>query len=189
VFKKLIDIFNRDDTISVHDLDLHFNRLNSKRLQSGRIVCIPGADDEEFLPKSEGGRLDQPGFRLSRSNRLLHVGGQLNDQEFTRQDYFVLQIDARKHVLYENFDSHKGAAEIIARTNRSSGLANDILAVTSEVVGAAQDIHAIRRVENLSIDASDPETAELIKAELKSMSPDVQRMYQDRVKEILEGST
>lgn len=185
LFQKLIDVFNRDDTISVHDVDLHFGRVNSKRLQSGRIVCIPGVDDAEFLPKEEGGALIKPAFRLSRSNRLVRVGGPHDGAEYTDRDYFVIQIDAKKHELYDKFDHYKGAAEIIARTNRSSGVATDILDVTSQLFGAAQDVYAIRRIEDLALEADDPETAALIKAELKSMSPDLQRMYQDRVKEIL----
>lgn len=185
LFQKLIDVFNRDDTISEHHIDLHFNRMNSKRLQSGRIVCIPGLADADFLPKSEGGKLANPGFRLSNSNRLVHIGGASDGNEYTARDYFVIQIDAKEHELYNEFDHYKGAAEIIARTNRSSGLASDIMKVTSDVYGAAQDVYAIRRIEAMSVNSTDPAVAEKIKAEWRSMSPDMQRMYDARVKEIV----
>lgn len=177
LFQRLVDIFNRDDLVSQHDIDLHYDRLSSRMLQSGRIVCIPGAEDSDFLPNGSYSSL-----KLNPENRLIFTEGPKKGTPFTEQGYYVIQIDAKQNDLYNDFDAYKGAADIIALTNRGSGgAAGDILQITAEAVRAANDVAAIRRIENLSVDIGNPKAAERIQAEYRALSPEMQRVYKERV--------
>ncbi len=187
--KLLTDVFNfmnRDDVISTQDLDLHFDRPHARRIQSGRIVCIPDSEHDEdfFLQRTDG----LPLYRLGDDNRLLErrgTGDAVEWRPYTAESYFVLQIDARPHTLYENFDHYKGAAEILAATNRSEGPGADVVALTAGLMSNAADIAAIRRIESLSINAADETVAKKIIAEYAALSSDVQLIFRERLNQIL----
>ncbi len=175
VFTRLVNLFNRDDEIIAgHDVDLHFDRMHARRLQSGRILCVP----RSAAPKAEL----IAGYRLRPDNVLVAL-----DDETAAYDgasYFVLQVDARRNRALEDFGHFLGAADLLAKTNRG-GAASDVL---SEVVGVARkaaDIDALLDIERLAIDAGDARVQQEIRAIFKSLSSEIQALYGRRTQEIL----
>ncbi len=171
----LVNLFNRDDQIvRGHDCDLHFGQMHARRLQSGRLLCVPRSriSREEFIDN----------YRLRRDNVLV---AKEDETAYTETSYFVIQVDAKKNRDLENFDHFVGAADLLAETNRG-GTAADIV---NEIVGLtrkAADIDAILEMEGLSIDAGEADVKKEIKAIYKSLSPQLQKLYEQRAKEILD---
>lgn len=171
IFVKMADIFNRDDVIEPgYNLDLHFNRPNARRLQGGRIVCIPRKDEADFLNE----------YKLSRNNRLVDAS---NGEEYTESAYYVLQVSNEKNSLYENFDYFQYAAELLAKTNRDNPreVVDSIVSLTK----GYSDIAAMRQIEELALDIDSPDSRKKVKGLYKSMTPDAQRLYQSRIEEML----
>lgn len=173
LFQKLIDLFNRDDAIVAgHDLDLHFALANVRHLQSGRIVCVNDKEESDFL---SAGR-----YELSQDNRLIDMTSGL---EYSASSYFVLQIDSKPNSKLESFDYFLGASDLLKRTNRG-GDATEIVTNIVNLFQGYSDLHAIRQIEELSIDAGDEDVQKKIRAWHKSMSRDIRTLYLARVKEL-----
>lgn len=173
IIAKVTNFLNRDDVIVLgHDLDLHFNRNNAKRLQSGRIVCIPeGKDKSDFLDK----------YRLKPNNRLENIS---NGKEYKESTYYVLQVNNEKNRLYENFDHFQHAAELLGKTNRSIN-PKEVVDSIVDITKGYSDMVAIRQIEELALDMDDQDSQKKVKALYKGMSSDMQMLYQSRVKEML----
>jgi hypothetical protein len=172
-FAKIVDIFNRDDVIvDGHDLDLHFNRNNARRLQSGRIVCIPGKEEKSIMEN----------YMLRSDNRLVEIDN--SDKEYVESSYFVLQLNNEMNRLYENFDHFQSAADLLQKTNRGG----DPKEFADRIVSVFQgynDIDAVRKIEDLAFELEDEDSRKKLKALYKSMSPDMKRVYQTRINELL----
>ena len=175
---RLVGLFNRDDAIvDGHDLDLHFDRMHARRLQSGRILCVPRSP----APKAELAA----GYRLRPDNVLA-----ARDDEtaaFDAASYFVLQIDARRNRALEDFDHFVGAADLLAKTNRG-GAAADVLNEVVDVARKAADVDALLDIEKLALDAGEARVRQEIRAIYKSLSPEIQALYGPRTREILGRS-
>ena len=184
VFQNIVDLFNKDDVILPgHDLDLHFNQANARLLQSGRIVCISdpkngSVSEDKFLGK----------FKLTLDNRLVSAASKT---DYTDSTYFVLQLNCEKNSLYENFDYFQSTAELLAQTNRG-GDPREFVDTVVSMAKAFNDIDAVRQIEDLALDISDPgaktEAQEKIRALAKHITPDIRRLYQDRLMEILPST-
>ena len=175
VFTRLVRLFNRDDEIIAgHDVDLHFGRMHARRLQSGRILCVPRSP----APKAEliGS------YRLRQDNVL--VARDDEAAEYDGASYFVLQVDARRNRALENFNHFVGAADLLAKTNRG-GAVTDVLNEVVDVARKAADIDALLDIETLAIDAGDARVRQEIRAIYKSLSPEIQTLYNRRTQEIL----
>jgi len=171
---KMTNIFNRDDVIEPgYDLDLHFDRPSARRLQSGRIVCIPRKEEADFLNEPNG-------YKLSRNNRLVDAS---NGKEYTESTYYVLQINNEENNLYENFEYFQYAAELLAKTNRDNP--REVVDSLVNVAKGYGDIAAMRQIDKLALDMDAPYSRKKVKAFYKSMTPDAQRLYQSRIKEML----
>ncbi len=170
LFQKLLDLFNKDDSIvEGHHLDLHFGLRNVRCLQSGRLVCVPGKEEPEILEQGE--------YTLSVDNRLVDVN---KGKEYDEGSYFVIQVDARPCRRYEDFDYLAGAAELLRMTNRSAEPVEYVPALV-EVFKGYNDIMAIHEIEDLALDMDDEHAREKVKAMFRSMSPAARRLYKDRV--------
>lgn len=185
VFQKIVDLFNKDDVILPgHDLDLHFNQANTRHLQSGRIVCI--SDPEAGEDVSEGQFINNYG--LTFDNRLVCVDSNV---EYKKSTYFVLQLNCEPNRLYENFDYFQSTAELLAQTNRG-GDPREFVDTIISMAKAFNDVDAVRQIEDLALDISDPEAKteaqEKIRALAKHITPDIRMLYQDRLKEILPST-
>ncbi len=184
VFQKIVDLFNKDDVIlSGHDLDLHFNQANARHLQSGRIVCISdpkndSVSEDEFLGK----------FELTLDNQLVSTD---SNADYTDSTYFVLQLNCEKNPLYEDFDYLQNAAELLAQTNRGDDPGEFVDNIVS-MAKAFNDVDAVRQIEDLVLDIGDPDTGaeaqKKIRALAKHITPDIRRLYQDRLTKILSPS-
>ena len=177
IFEKLANIFNPDDVI-VHgdDLDLHFNRNNARRLQSGRIVCVPKRDDGNFLAGDK--------YKLTTDNRLVDSDG----HEYTESSYYVLQINNEKNSLYEKFDYFQNAAALLQKTNRGGDPREFVDGVVTLLQGS-NDMYAVKQIEELAFDVNDEEGRKKVKALYKLMTSDMKRLYKSRVDDILvQGS-
>ncbi len=175
IFEKVVNIFNRDDVIvSGHDLDLHFKGSHQRWLQSGRVVCIPSRDndDEDTIIQ---------GYRLNVQNQLIAKDG---GDEYAQGSYFVIQINNERHDRYKEFDHWKNAAELLALTNRGGDPA-EIAAGLAELARGYNDVKSIREIEDLALDLDNKENRERVKALNKSLSPDIRKIYEDRIKALL----
>ena len=191
-FQKIVNLFNKDDVILPgHDLDLHFNQPNARLLQSGRIVCISDPknnNDSENNDVSEDQFIDNYGLTLD--NRLVKVesNGKFTDVEYQESTYFVLQLNREKNPLYDNFDYFQNAAELLAQTNRG-GDPREFVDTVVSMAKAFNDVDAVRQIEDLALDISDPEAKteaqEKIRALTKHITPEMRKLYQDRLEEIL----
>jgi hypothetical protein len=170
--EKIVKIFDRDDVILPgYSLDLHFKTNHERVLQSGRIVCVPGVDDENHLIRD---------YELTPGSRLV---AKANGQEYGSGTYFVLQVDSRENKRYDNFHHFQDAAELLAMTNRGGNPREYIDAVLG-VFEASGEIHSIRRIERLASDAKNYEAREMARALLKHLSPDVRKVYEPRVNDL-----
>ena len=177
VVARLVNLFNRDDAIiDGHDLDLHFDRMHARRLQSGRILCLPRSP----APKAEV----IARYRLRADNVL--VAQDDETAAFDAASYVVLQVDARRNRALEDFDHFVGAADLLARTNRGGGPA-DVLNEVVDVARKAADVDALLDIEKLALDAGDERVRQEIRAIYKSLSPEIQALYGRRTREILAG--
>jgi hypothetical protein len=173
IFGKLAEILNRDDAIvKGHDLDLHFRRSHAKLLQSGRVVCIPGKNDSDFLNK----------FKLASDNRLVKINN--DNEEFRDSTYFVMQVNNERNDLYDNYDYFQNAANLLGRTNRGDDPREFVDGVVSMAKGY-NDIKSMEQIEKLS-PRNDAESKKMIQALYNSMSSDMQILYSSRVKELLD---
>jgi len=169
---------NKDDVIvRGHDLDLHFHRNHARRLQSGRVVCIPGQAAAEFVPE-EG----EPKYELTPDNRLVAVG---TGKEYQESTYYVLQINSETNRLYENFDHFQRAAELLEMTNRG-GNPLEFVEATADILKAYNDVDSMRQINALALDDTE-EAQQRIKALHKLMSPDMQLLYREQIKSIVRN--
>jgi hypothetical protein len=175
-FSKVVGFLNTDDRIvGGHDMDLHFRRCHARRLQSGRILCVPNKPDNQFLGN----------YKLTADNRLVTADDR--EQEYTDSSYYVIQINSEHNALYEDFDYFQRSAELIEMTNRGGNPQEFVDALLSSFK-AYNDIESIRKIEGLAFE-DNQEAKSRISALYKLMSPDVQRLYQERVAGLVkEGS-
>lgn len=174
IFTKIFDLFNKDDAlIKGHDIDLQFNLPNVRRLQSGRIVCIPDKEEEFFI----GG-----GFELSQDNQLIKSD---TNEEYTGSSYFVIQIDSKENKPLENFDYLVGAAALLSLTNRP-GNPTEIVETFVDIYKGYNDIKTIQDIEELSFEVDSDETKKKMTALYKSMTNVGKALYKDRMKAITE---
>ena len=172
IVTKIIDFINKDDdVIRDHDIDLHFKRNYSRRLQSGRIVCVPGQREDKFIGH----------YKLNPYNRLVSIENE--NSEYRDSSYFVLQINSEKNRLYENFDYFHHSAELLAMTNRG-GNPKEFIDTMFTSLKAYNDVTSIREIEDLSLDQSE-DAKKHIMALYRMMSPDIKRLYQSRVEALI----
>ena len=175
IITKLLNIFNRDDEIvRGHDYDLHFRLMHGRRLQSGRILCVPRCP----LPKAAL----MTDYKLRRDNMLVTKG--TPEKKYTDSSYFVIQVDSRQERDLEDFDHFVGAADLLAETNRGGTVA-DIVGEIVDLTRKAADIDAIRDMERLAREDDNADAQKHVKALYKSLSPELQAIYAKRKDEIL----
>ncbi len=168
IAEKLINLFNRDDTILPgFDLDLHYRLSHERQLQSGRIVCVP---------KLGAGKEFSEQYRLSPTNRIV---SKENGTPLPSRTYFVLQVNSRANKLYENFDYFRDAASLMEQTNRG-GDPNEYVNAVVDMLKAHGDFDAMREIEDLALDSDDEGSVRKAKALLKVMSADARRLFQPR---------
>lgn len=145
LFGKIIDLFNKDYAIvQGHDLDLHFGLENVRRLQSGRIVCVPEQEEEYLL----GGK-----YELTQDNKLIEVNSKT---EYTDTSYFVIQVDAKPNKKLESFDYFLGAADLLKLTNRG-GDSTELVHTVVDIFKGYNDSQAVCEIEELSFEADNEE--------------------------------
>lgn len=172
LFERIWRLVDRDDPIiGGEDIDLHFNRLNDRRLQSGRIVCIPGKKDQDFMNGN---------FTLGPDNKLLTSGS----TEYTDNSYFVLQVNRELHKEYDDFNYYQAAAELLRKTNRGGDPA-EFVSTTVKLFEGANDLLTIRDIEDLRFDANDPEVRKKIKALERNLTGEMRVLAESRIKQIL----
>jgi hypothetical protein len=173
LFEKIVNLFNRDDAIvGGHDLDLHFNAVNVRQLQSGRIVCVHDKEQDELLSGDK--------YALRQDNRLIEVN---SGKEYTETPYFVIQIDSKLNKKLESFDYYLGAADLLKQTNRG-GDPTELISTVVEIFKGYNDIEAVQEIEELSVDADREAARKKIMALHKSMSKEARSLYNERVKEL-----
>lgn len=173
----LINFINEDDRIIPgHNLDLHFQRNHARRLQSGRIVCIPEQPTAKFIGN----------YRLTKDNRLVVDDGTKdnhNAEEYRESSYFVIQINSEHNDLFEDFEHYQRAAELLELTNRG-GKPSELLGTILDSFKAYNDIKSVRKIQDLSLDKTE-EAKKRIHALYKLMSPDIQRLYYNEVDKLI----
>ena len=161
VFKLVHNLINEDDPIFTGaSIDLHFDEPNAQRLQSGRYVMAAGISDAALLSGK---------YTLSSSNRLLRDNAEVRDCS-----YFVFQVNQEQRDVYKKFDPYKGAAELLAQTNRSTSW-DEIGDVLVQTMTAANDIETLRKIGELDVAADDAESVKQLAALRKRLSSDTAR--------------
>ena len=174
VVTKIANIFNRDDVIlNNHDLDLYFQRNNARRIQSGRILCVPGKNASEFTDK----------YKLNPNNELVSVEG---NEKYRGSTYFVLQINSERSNLYDNFDYFQHAAQLLDKTNRG-GDPREFVNLAVSMFQAHTDIDAFRKIEDLAFEMQDEKSREKAKALFKHISPESRKLFEFRFNELLRN--
>lgn len=180
VAEKLVKLFDKDDVIlPAHDLDLHFKKAHSRLLQSGRLVCIA---DPQHGTISEDEIIGS--YKLTADNRLVHATTEVN---YSNSVYIVLQINQAKNTLYNDFDYFQDAAEMLARTNRG-GDAREFVDTFVSMAKAYTDVDAIRQIEEMALDVGEEDVRARLKALAKHMSPDMKKLFEERLQAILTPS-
>jgi hypothetical protein len=170
-FETVHNLINHDDPIFTGaSIDLHFDEPNAQRLQSGRYVMVAGVSDADLV----GGK-----YALSPNNRLQRSGAEVRDCS-----YFVFQVNQEQRDAYKKFDPYKGAAELLAQTNRSASW-DDIGDAVVRTMAAANDIETIRKIGELDITADDEESRKQLAALRRRLSSDTART----LKTYLDGLT
>ncbi|MDD2438996.1 MAG: hypothetical protein PHD41_02050 [Methanosarcinaceae archaeon] len=154
-----------DIVLSGHDLSLSFKEAHCPRLQSGRIVCIPGKEKEEFIGK----------YRLGPEHSLLDSSG----SEYMEGSYYVVQVDARKNLLYENFDHFWQAAGLLERL-KDEGSTTEVMNYLIELYQSHLDVKASNELEKL-LPALDLSSKKQVKALYKKMSSEMQKRYKEKL--------
>jgi len=174
IIGRIWKMLDRDDPIVKGlDLDLFFKRTHSRKLQSGRIVCIKDKNDEEIINR----------FRLDEKNRLIQKE---NGKEYTETSYYVIQINSEHNQLYEGFEHFQKAAELLAKTNRGGNM-QELVQTLVDSVQDYNDINNIQRIENLRYDTDVPGINQKIKALFKSLSPQLKELYKPTYDKIISG--
>lgn len=172
--EKLIEFLNRDDAIiESHNLDLAFDQENSRRLQPGRVVCIPGADAVEFI--------ESESWQLAPDNRLREAS---TGREYDRGSYFVLEIDTREHPTYEKFEYHQATAELLRRTNRGDDPA-DLVDFGVEVARGYQDYQILNELESFLLLPREDAPRDRAAALFRLLTPRLQQLYEPRLRLLL----
>lgn len=169
--ERVINFFDRDDNIvESHSLDLHSGNTAARHLRTGRIVCIPGADEAEFLACEA--------WQLSRDNRLVDAS---TGREYTRGSYFVLEVRSEENPAYEKFDYYQGVAELLRRTNRGEH-PGEILELGVEMMKGWRDYRLLERLERLALEPRNDAVREQLGAAFRLLTPRMQRLYADRMR-------
>ena len=172
--EKIFNLLNKDDPIIPRlRLDMFYSRLNSPKLQSGRIVCIQGKSEEDMLNPDKG-------YKLDKKNRLVDK----DDNLYKETPYFVLQVNSESQTTYEDFEYFQNAAELLTLTNREGGL-KDFVETTVDGFRSYSDIFTISNMEDLQDDLDDEDTKARFKAMFKGLSSDVKSLYRQKYKDIL----
>ncbi|MDD3043492.1 MAG: hypothetical protein PHW56_11290, partial [Methanosarcinaceae archaeon] len=160
---------DRDDIIlGGHDLSLSFNKAQGPRLQSGRIVCIPGKEKEEFIGK----------YTLKPDNRLVDR----ENNEYTEGSYYVVRVENRKNAPYENFDHFRQAAELLEQL-KEEGCTADVMENIIELYQSHIDMETSGKIEKL-LPAVEMDAKKQVEALYRKMSPEMQKLYAERLKAI-----
>ncbi len=174
VAERLVNLINRDDSIvDSHSLDLHFERPNTRRLQGGRVVCVPTVEDADFLRGAN--------WTLSPDNRLIDA---TNGEEFRERSYFVLQVACEANPLYDKFDYFQNVAELLEKTNRGGNPA-EFIEYGIELMRGQQDLRLIEQMEALALVAGSEPARQRLTAAFKLLSPFMQRLYEPRARQLL----
>ncbi len=174
VAEKLIDFLNRDDAIiESHSLDLYNGKTSGRRLREGRMLCIPDAEEAEFLSSES--------WKLTPDNRLREVS---SGREYTRGSYFVLEVKCEENPAYEKFDYSQNVAELLQKTNRGED-PSEFVGYSAELVKAYQDYRLIDRIEALSLETT-ADKGDRAKANFRLLTPRMQRLYSQRMREIFQ---
>ena len=96
----------------------------------------------------------------------------------------MFQVNSEKNRLYEDFDYFHKAADLLALTNRG-GNPIEYVDTMLTALKAYNDIVSIREIEDLALDKSQ-EAKKQIAALYRLMSPDIKRLYQERVETLIK---
>jgi hypothetical protein len=172
---KLFKLIDKDDPIIPRlALDLFYDIPNMPKLQSGRIVCVHKSKlaQDEFISK---------GYKLNSENILVNSDG----ESYSDSSYFVVQVNSESRPEYEDFEYHQNAAELLAMTNRNADI-GEFINTAVQGFRTYSDISTIEELESMQYQLDTPKAKEIFKALFKTMSTDVQNLYFDKYREMLE---
>ncbi len=135
-------------------------------------MCIPGKDEKSIMKN----------YKIRPDNRLAEINN--DENEYVDSSYFVLQIHNEMNRLYENFDHFQSAADLLQKTNRGGDPTEFADSIVSVFQGYS-DIDAVRKIEDLAFELDNEGSRKKLKALYKYMSPDMKRIYQSRINELL----
>ncbi len=161
--ERLAALFARDDAIiGSHSLDL-WSDGSGRHLQQGRILCLPDADESEFL--------DGEAWRITPDHRLVETA---TGREYRRTSYFVLEIATTAHPAYEKFDAFQDAAMFLRRANAPEHPA-ELLETSAALLEAWRDFRGVEELERLAIGGG--AGRDRLMAFYRRLSPAMQRLY------------
>ena len=173
IISKVVGFFDKDEILlRDQSVDLEFDRTHARRLQSGRVVCVPAYNDEKPLIKS--------GLKLNVQSRLVDA----SDKEYDGS-YFVLRINRKKMREYEDFDHFQGAAAILALTNREEDVVQASVSTLVEIARGVDALRTVSDIEELYHDRDEAEAKAQIKALFKLLPRELQNAYEKRLEGVL----
>ena len=172
--EKILEYLARDDAIiESHSIDLHFTGRHARRLQPGRIICLPGEDGREFL--------DSEAFFLAPDNRLREAA---TGREYDRGPYFVLEVSAQSYPAYEDFEYHQGMAELLRKTQRGEN-PSELVDAGVEVMRGYRDYRLIEELEEMLLAREAEPSRERAMALYRLLSPRMRHLYEARLEKRL----
>lgn len=160
---KIYQLAQRNQKLSIRDIDFSLNSINERPLQSGRFVLV--ADDT--LPASF-----KTTYKLNSENLLVHTN---TEAPYETSPYWVLKINNETHQGYDDFDMWSGVSKLLGDFDDSNiDIAAGAAEALVEVAGELHDGMQLKEVSTLLGKYNNnrkPETLEQLRAHAKLLSP------------------
>ena len=179
LFTKLIKYLDKDDIIYKQPVDLHFNKINLRQLQSGRYVLVKSMGKKEIIDT----------LKLENDNRLYY---KKTNKPFIKSSYFVIRINSEEHQQYDNFDYHQDMAAMIETLNRKKLInTKDIIEDFVNMYQSYNDIKTAREIKSnitkhIILGNTSPDNLNYIQALYSSLSAENQALHASLMKELKE---
>jgi hypothetical protein len=169
--RKLYNIFNRNDTILLENLDLGKDP-NGNILSSGRYVLVRGNHNALKFMKD---------YKLEADNKLYTKDGKLAEEAGMIDPYTVVRINAVEKKEYKDFEATAAAQEILDAVLNNQTITADIAELINDSVKASKQLDSVRRVLDFS-KRLDKATTEEEKAKLKkSIENELKKLSEDQI--------
>jgi hypothetical protein len=163
---KLLNLFNRNDTVLFGHLDLNLDR--AKLLTSGRYVFVEGDHPDDFIDK----------YKLNYDHKLVTNDGAPAEDDGMVNPYVVLRFDGRERSEYKDFELDSEVQSQLARhlneeiTTELADFMSTAVATSIKFKWTNKVLKLKRQYNRLTDEGEKTKKMEEINEELKRFSKD-----------------